>query len=429
MPSINDPFPQSSLLYITFDYFKSMHGQDVNLSFYFGESLDLRVKKIPKKTVMLTVLPENNHYAHLYPADIYAYQRQLTSYFSFLVIASMTLFVLTLIFGSKRISAEMIVVLQIAFLSLVTIPKITPLFSSLSFLSHSGSRFNLLYSEDVRPFHDSSTNDRIKGTHLYSQFIYNVNLGLVFVFLPLLIGFVTLFVSKIINFSRKHADNVESAYKRLLAEYPFAGLIFLGCSVGAASVLQIHFGLQNDSTLSLVAMALSLFMFILYGVLRRKCSQHFGEFNEMLIEDSSFALLFQIVYFYLGISVAVLYFQFYSFVFINFAVGAFVLLLYVLTLVKPIFRKNIDKYRTQLNLLSVLLLQIPGMYMNMRINAGFHYKSTEDMSLLLPLLTMLVISLNFMVNGIYICYEWYKSLKKCFTGTENQADMKEILMN
>ena len=134
----------------------------------------------------------------------------------------------------------------------------------------------------------------------------------------------------------------------------------------------------------------------------------------MLIEDSSFALLFQIVYFYLGISVAVLYFQFYSFVFINFAVAAFVVLLYVLTLVKPIYRKNIDKYRTQLNLLSVLLLQIPGMYMNMRINAGFLYKSKEDMSLLLPLLTMSVISLNFMVNSIYIFYEWYKSLQKCF---------------
>ena len=237
LPSVNDPFPRNSLLYITFDYFKSMHGQDINLSFYFGESLDLRVKQIPKKTVTLTVLPDNNHYAHLYPTEIYAYQRQLTSFFSLLVIASLTLFSLTLIFGSKRISAEMIVVVQIAFLSLVTIPKITPLFSSLSSLSHSGSEFNLLYSEDVRPFHDSNTNDRIKGTRLYSQFIYNVNLGLVFVFLPLLIGFVTLFISKVINFSRKNADNVESAYKRLLAEYPFAGLIFVGCSVGAASVL------------------------------------------------------------------------------------------------------------------------------------------------------------------------------------------------
>lgn len=71
--SVNEPYPENSLLYITFEYLKSIHNQNINLSFAFGNSLDEKVKLIPQKIISLNVVPDNNHYAHLYPSEIYKY--------------------------------------------------------------------------------------------------------------------------------------------------------------------------------------------------------------------------------------------------------------------------------------------------------------------------------------------------------------------
>ena len=122
--------------------------------------------------------------------------------------------------------------------------------------------------------------------------------------------------------------------------------------------------MSKSTTIGLTLMSSVLLAYLIYGVMRCKFSQYFGEFNDMLIKDSSFSIFSQIIYFYFGIIVSALYFQFYSFPYISLAVLVFTLLLYVLTLLKPIFRKNIDKYRTQLNLLTVAMLQIPGIYLN-----------------------------------------------------------------
>ena len=128
----------------------------------------------------------------------------------------------------------------------------------------------------------------------------------------------------------------------------------------------MHFGFAKSSAIGLALMFITLLGFVIFGVLRCKCPQYFGEFDNMLIKDSSFSLLFHTVYFYFGICASILYFQFYSFAYISFVVCTIALCLYVLTLMMPIFRKNIDRYRTQLNLLTLAVLQIPGMYMNIK---------------------------------------------------------------
>ena len=125
---------------------------------------------------------------------------------------ALIMFAITLILGGKRISVEVFVVIHIALFSLVTVPKITPLFSTLTSLYPSVNGINLFYSQEITPFHDSDTNPRIKGTLLYSQFLYNVNVGLVFVFLPLLLGLILFLVSKIINFSQVNAVRIQTVY-------------------------------------------------------------------------------------------------------------------------------------------------------------------------------------------------------------------------
>ena len=166
--SVNEPYPANSLLYISFEYLQSIHNQNINLTFAFENSPDERVKQIPQKAVTLSVIPGNNHYAHLYPSELYEYQTMLTSLFSFLSMLALIMFVITLIFGSKRISVDVLVVIHIALFSLVTVPKITPLFSTLTSLYPSVNGINLFDSKEITPFHDSATNSRIKGTLLYS---------------------------------------------------------------------------------------------------------------------------------------------------------------------------------------------------------------------------------------------------------------------
>lgn len=105
---------------------------------------------------------------------------------SFISLGALILFLLSFIFGSKRISTEMLVVIQIAYASIITAPKITPMISALTSLSPAYNGFNILYSSSLRPFEDTLIPYNIKGMDIYSQFLYNLNLGLIIIVIPLI---------------------------------------------------------------------------------------------------------------------------------------------------------------------------------------------------------------------------------------------------
>jgi hypothetical protein len=50
---------------------------------------------------------------------------------------------------------------------------------------------------------DVLSTPKLKGAHLYSQFICNFNVGIAFIIIPIIIGLVVLLVSKIVSEEEK----------------------------------------------------------------------------------------------------------------------------------------------------------------------------------------------------------------------------------
>jgi hypothetical protein len=67
------------------------------------------------------------------------------------------MFLISLLIGGKRIAVEMIIVIQITYVGLITVPKLTPIFSALTALSTANNGYNILYSNAMRPFEDTLT--------------------------------------------------------------------------------------------------------------------------------------------------------------------------------------------------------------------------------------------------------------------------------
>jgi hypothetical protein len=106
-----------------------------------------------------------------------------------------------LVVGGKRIIVEMLIVIQITYIGLITVPKLTPMYSALTALSTANNGYNILYNPVLRPFEDTLTGERAKGVLLYSQFLYNLNTGLLFIIIPLIAGLIALVISKVRDLS------------------------------------------------------------------------------------------------------------------------------------------------------------------------------------------------------------------------------------
>lgn len=132
----------------------------------------------------------------------------------------------------------MLVVFQTAYFGLLALPSLTPLFASLVSLSHSTNGYNILYSAELRPFEDSLASSSLKAAGLYSQFLFNLNTGALFVLLPLLAGLTLLIIAKAKRFdSDETRTKLQKAGEAAVGEHAFAGLVFAGCAVGVAAVL------------------------------------------------------------------------------------------------------------------------------------------------------------------------------------------------
>lgn len=108
--TLTSHYPQSSLLAVYFDYLQPIHNQVISLGFNFSQSLDFSLKQIPPNSITFTLVPDNNHYADLYSAEVYTKQKQFSDFLTFLSISAVILMILTYIFGCKRITTEMLVV-------------------------------------------------------------------------------------------------------------------------------------------------------------------------------------------------------------------------------------------------------------------------------------------------------------------------------
>jgi hypothetical protein len=111
---------------------------------------------------------------------------------------------------------------------------------------------------------------------MYSQFLYNLNSGLIFIIGPILIGLIALIVSRVRDMSEKSTAKLKRFYELALGEYSFVGLVFCGCITGGSAVLEIRFGMNDIASqgglMSLAACALLLVLYLLGGVLRVRCA-------------------------------------------------------------------------------------------------------------------------------------------------------------
>lgn len=169
----------------------------------------------------------------------------------------------------------MLVVFQISYASLLTVPKITPLFSSLTSLSYANNGYNAMYSVDLRPFEDTLAGSMLKGAILYSQFLYNFNTGMLFILVPIIAGTLILIFSKIKRFDNDESlKKVERAGALALGEHAYAGLVFGGCVISISAMLEIKYGMSEmgslEGMMSLVAAAVLLSLYPIYGLVRAK---------------------------------------------------------------------------------------------------------------------------------------------------------------
>lgn len=161
--------------------------------------------------------------------------------------------------------------------------------------------------------------------------------------------------------------------------------------------------------MSLIAAAILLALYPIYGLARVKKRLAFEEYNAVLMKDISMSIVFQLAYFYLGLISGVIICMCPLF-FVNCIVCVLPLIFFIVTLKQPLFRKPMDKFRTQLNLLTIIFGQIPFIYAN--IQGGSNSNNSDDLVLMIPLTVGLVLSINFLGNLSFIIYEIYKKIKE-----------------
>ena len=82
--------------------------------------------------------------------------------------ASVALLIVSFVIGGKRIIVEMLIVIQITYIGLICVPKLTPMYTAMTVNSNTINGYNILYSPSLRPFEDTLSDERTKGVMLYS---------------------------------------------------------------------------------------------------------------------------------------------------------------------------------------------------------------------------------------------------------------------
>ena len=155
----------------------------------------------------------------------------------------------------------MMAVMQISFLSLMTLPELNPCFAALSSLRLVNG-YNYLNENHLE---DQLTSDQIKGVYLFSRFASNFNFTIAIILIPLIVSLISFILSKTLF---RNSLKVEKIFKRSLGEYTLNGLLFSGYIIAVSFVLEMKFGIKNYEgligKLSLPLSIICLTLIILY---------------------------------------------------------------------------------------------------------------------------------------------------------------------
>ena len=100
---------------------------------------------------------------------------------------------------------------------------------------------------------------------MYSQFLYNFNLGILVIVLPLLVGLGAFLAGRLGSFGEAGRKRAEMVRRLAVGDYTFAGLTFASSIVGAAAVLEVRFGCKETaSTIGLASLVVPAALLLLY---------------------------------------------------------------------------------------------------------------------------------------------------------------------
>ena len=91
--------------------------------------------------------------------------------------------------GGKPIFAETLMLLQLSWAELLSVPRLTPLYAAVAYLYPSFNPVNPVFLT-TSLLEDSTADPRLKGAKFFTQFAANFNFGAVFILLPPIIGLI-----------------------------------------------------------------------------------------------------------------------------------------------------------------------------------------------------------------------------------------------
>jgi hypothetical protein len=170
--------------------------------------------------------------------------------------------------------------------------------------------------------------------------------------------------------------------------------------------------------LSLVLCALILLLYFLWGILRVKRGEWYDEYSISLLKNN-FSLGFQVICYFIWMIAGALLCIMNTFKYINACVIGIFLVLYFITLTRPIFNRPLDRYRTQLNLLTISFCQLPYLYANTHsvpLNGD-----DNSLGMMAPGAIVILLLINFLTNLSYFIYEGIKKLR-AYVASKNGKD-------
>ena len=182
------------------------------------------------------------------------------------------------------IGTEMMAVVQVSFISLITLQSINPCFRALASLWLVNG-YNLLSPNDY--LEDPHTSEQPKGVYLFSRFMENYNLTGLLIGVPLVVALVAFILAK--TALKSKAETLEKVRQRALGEYTFTGILFSGYLVFTSFMLELMYGIKSRTgvwgTGSMVLAFVLVALFISYLVFFLLRPAYFGEYTSSFKKD------------------------------------------------------------------------------------------------------------------------------------------------
>jgi hypothetical protein len=251
-------------------YTADMQDQKINITLALA---DVGLTRFPTKSLSVTIVPYDNEVAYVYDDATYLAANAVKGIAITAFVIGFLFFLISIAAG-KIIGIEMMAVIQISYLSLISLTSLNPALNLVSELYFVNGYNNLYYNKE---FLSQPELTKVRGITLFPHFIENYSFTMVLVFIPLLLALIAFLMTKFCN------KDWEMKWKRLLGEYTFNGLMFSGYIVGVALALQFLYGFKNNSGpiggFSILFSILFLGLYIGYMVLFIFKPEFFGEFT------------------------------------------------------------------------------------------------------------------------------------------------------